>query len=136
MAGGSHLSRATRRGRRSGSNRSSVRKPALSKDFWFSIRQGRRYPLRGMDYPARSEEHTSELQSPDHLVCRLLLEKKKKKKLNLVKTNKTNILTPQPIKKNLIKATHPSIEIIELFTPHRCIQFIIRNLTLTNLTND
>src|SRR5438876_5969758 len=28
---------------------------------------------------ARSEEHTSELQSPVHLVCRLLLEKKKKK---------------------------------------------------------
>src|SRR5258708_21535974 len=32
-------------------------------------------------YPSRSEEHTSELQSPDHLVCRLLLEKK-----NFVKT--------------------------------------------------
>src|SRR5947208_8478366 len=30
----------------------------------------------------RSEEHTSELQSPDHLVCRLLLEKKKKKEYN------------------------------------------------------
>src|SRR5947208_12414029 len=30
----------------------------------------------------RSEEHTSELQSPDHLVCRLLLEKKKKKKIS------------------------------------------------------
>src|SRR2546429_7293172 len=29
--------------------------------------------------PARSEEHTSELQSRLHLVCRLLLEKKKKK---------------------------------------------------------
>ena len=29
---------------------------------------------------SRSEEHTSELQSPDHLVCRLLLEKKKKTK--------------------------------------------------------
>src|SRR5690554_7367970 len=29
----------------------------------------------------RSEEHTSELQSRPHLVCRLLLEKKKKKKL-------------------------------------------------------
>src|SRR5258708_14482953 len=28
-------------------------------------------------YHTRSEEHTSELQSPDHLVCRLLLEKKK-----------------------------------------------------------
>src|SRR5258708_15286243 len=27
---------------------------------------------------SRSEEHTSELQSPDHLVCRLLLEKKNK----------------------------------------------------------
>src|SRR5690348_17615403 len=30
----------------------------------------------------RSEEHTSELQSPVHLVCRLLLEKKKKQKEN------------------------------------------------------
>src|SRR5207244_13245940 len=30
-------------------------------------------------HDARSEEHTSELQSPDHLVCRLLLEKKKNK---------------------------------------------------------
>src|SRR2546426_2632940 len=34
---------------------------------------------RGKD---RSEEHTSELQSPCNLVCRLLLEKKKKKKKN------------------------------------------------------
>src|SRR5207244_12717065 len=32
----------------------------------------------------RSEEHTSELQSPDHLVCRLLLEKKKKKNDNRI----------------------------------------------------
>src|ERR1022692_1976940 len=31
---------------------------------------------------SRSEEHTSELQSPCNLVCRLLLEKKKKKTLN------------------------------------------------------
>src|SRR5438552_14489252 len=30
----------------------------------------------------RSEEHTSELQSPDHLVCRLVLEKKKNKNYN------------------------------------------------------
>src|SRR5258708_19116792 len=29
----------------------------------------------------RSEEHTSELQSPDHLVCRLLLEKKKRTRI-------------------------------------------------------
>src|SRR5258708_24646718 len=38
---------------------------------------------------ARSEEHTSELQSPDHLVCRLLLEKKKKKKDQQAKTKQT-----------------------------------------------
>src|SRR5258708_27199780 len=31
----------------------------------------------GVRLAPRSEEHTSELQSPDHLVCRLLLEKKK-----------------------------------------------------------
>src|SRR5258708_20121207 len=31
----------------------------------------------------RSEEHTSELQSPDHLVCRLLLEKKKNQHTSL-----------------------------------------------------
>src|SRR5947208_10158600 len=32
---------------------------------------------KGVAVSKRSEEHTSELQSPDHLVCRLLLEKKK-----------------------------------------------------------
>src|SRR5690348_18513462 len=37
---------------------------------------------------SRSEEHTSELQSPVHLVCRLLLEKKKKKNKN-TKKNQT-----------------------------------------------
>src|SRR5258708_8308001 len=31
-----------------------------------------------VEHAIRSEEHTSELQSPDHLVCRLLLEKKKR----------------------------------------------------------
>src|SRR5437879_6905955 len=38
----------------------------------------------------RSEEHTSELQSPMYLVCRLLLEKKKKKKKKTL-TNKLTI---------------------------------------------
>src|SRR5258708_14840873 len=33
---------------------------------------------------ARSEEHTSELQSPDHLVCRLLLEKKNKNDIQVI----------------------------------------------------
>src|SRR2546422_2026661 len=36
-------------------------------------------PLTSTPRPSRSEEHTSELQSRLHLVCRLLLEKKKKK---------------------------------------------------------
>src|SRR2546430_4834982 len=37
-------------------------------------------PQRGQElHPPRSEEHTSELQSQSNLVCRLLLEKKKKK---------------------------------------------------------
>src|ERR1039457_5423972 len=38
----------------------------------------------------RSEEHTSELQSPCNLVCRLLLEKKKKTKTKTPHTNDTN----------------------------------------------
>src|SRR5258708_28785740 len=41
-------------------------------------RYGRRTCRAGFRLKSmRSEEHTSELQSPDHLVCRLLLEKKK-----------------------------------------------------------
>src|SRR5258707_11991923 len=55
-----------------------------------AVRKGRReefaavYGVLGDDIPdpleeARSEEHTSELQSRQYLVCRLLLEKKKKK---------------------------------------------------------
>src|SRR5690554_2120336 len=38
------------------------------------------YIKKPFDVDERSEEHTSELQSRPHLVCRLLLEKKKKKK--------------------------------------------------------
>src|SRR5690348_17790679 len=58
---------------------------------WQKGQRGERYILGGHNLPyreifarianvagiARSEEHTSELQSPVHLVCRLLLEKKK-----------------------------------------------------------
>src|SRR5690625_5895528 len=43
-------------------------------------------PLRPRGRPRRSEEHTSELQSRGHLVCRLLLEKKKK-------TNHVRVMT-------------------------------------------
>src|SRR5256885_11901401 len=45
----------------------------------------RRRGERSADEPLRSEEHTSELQSPCNLVCRLLLEKKKKKTLSNTK---------------------------------------------------
>src|SRR5438552_16578507 len=53
-----------------------------SRIFWLRRRLGKissslkrsRYAVGIQD---RSEEHTSELQSPDHLVCRLLVEKKK-----------------------------------------------------------
>src|SRR2546422_7436621 len=51
--------------------------PALSGDHPRARR--RRPPTYGLAV-IRSEEHTSELQSRLHLVCRLLLEKKKKKK--------------------------------------------------------
>src|SRR5207244_10095861 len=46
-------------------------------------------PSRKRTRSLRSEEHTSELQSPDHLVCRLLLEKKKKKIREASITNNT-----------------------------------------------
>src|SRR5687768_18335454 len=39
--------------------------------------------LSDVEQILRSEEHTSELQSRLHLVCRLLLEKKKKKEINI-----------------------------------------------------
>src|SRR5574344_802334 len=42
----------------------------------------------------RSEEHTSELQSPDHLVCRLVLEKKKRKKTPTEVKNKQSETPP------------------------------------------
>src|SRR3989442_6318161 len=41
---------------------------------------------RARRVPTRSEEHTSELQSRPHLVCRLLLEKKKNVMINIFST--------------------------------------------------
>src|SRR5205085_7896609 len=51
----------------------------------------------------RSEEHTSELQSQSNLVCRLLLEKKKKKKIN---SYKNIIKTTKPIYHNNLLINH------------------------------
>src|SRR5215216_7421172 len=62
-----------------------IRRPPRSTLFPYTtlFRSTPRWPegaACGSFWPSwcRSEEHTSELQSPDHLVCRLLLEKKKK----------------------------------------------------------
>src|SRR5258708_14496948 len=60
----------------------------------FGLRSLLRLPLS--PEATRSEEHTSELQSPDHLVCRLLLEKKKK------------TFRPQSLKYSLHLTTHSS----------------------------
>src|SRR2546422_6183215 len=46
--------------------------------------------------PGRSEEHTSELQSRLHLVCRLLLEKKKKSAVNSEKHSSTLVALEKP----------------------------------------
>src|SRR5260221_7037503 len=51
--------------------------PPASAQGRAAFREGRA-AFRGSERPARSEEHTSELQSHSDLVCRLLLEKKKK----------------------------------------------------------
>src|SRR5438552_7200972 len=57
----------------------SHRAPGRAREGWRRGVSRRRQAARGAAASDRSEEHTSELQSPDHLVCRLLLEKKKKK---------------------------------------------------------
>src|SRR5258708_14782612 len=48
--------------------------------------------MRRRGFMFRSEEHTSELQSPDHLVCRLLLEKKKPRSSNV--THRVQAILP------------------------------------------
>src|SRR3712207_8549757 len=51
--------------------------------------EGRGGPPRPSVAPTRSEEHTSELQSRQYLVCRLLLEKKKKNKKSAIQVTIT-----------------------------------------------
>src|SRR5947208_5603084 len=68
---------------------------ASSRTTVISNRRRRDSPLPSLSRMNRSEEHTSELQSPDHLVCRLLLEKKKKKKHIQQKDKKHNIHNTQ-----------------------------------------
>src|SRR5438874_7352674 len=66
------------------------RSVGLAKKIHFSILGSQSRYVCPRLIPRRSEEHTSELQSRRDLVCRLLLEKKKKiASLNLVKTTYT-----------------------------------------------
>src|SRR5215204_6682851 len=66
---------------------------------WWAIRSVPAAGRPSCGCPPRSEEHTSELQSHSDLVCRLLLEKKKKKQLqHKKKKNKIN-KTKKRIKK-------------------------------------
>src|SRR5258708_9293489 len=59
--------------------------PCLRRSREVPCARGRLCDERWRHEPERSEEHTSELQSPDHLVCRLLLEKKKKYNITITK---------------------------------------------------
>src|SRR5438874_3971303 len=94
-----------------------IRRPPRSTLFPYTTLFRSRHRLRGAahllrgkpggGYAGRSEEHTSELQSRRDLVCRLLLEKKKKKNQNSIITHK------QPCKqhtsiyyRSLYKNTH------------------------------
>src|SRR2546422_4302570 len=67
------------RGTRESCGGSSAREPG--QDEGRRDRPGVRVRRHHLDLVHRSEEHTSELQSRLHLVCRLLLEKKKKKEI-------------------------------------------------------
>src|SRR5690625_6466556 len=52
--------------------------PVVGSSIWYHVGSANERPGRtGFAHLFRSEEHTSELQSRGHLVCRLLLEKKK-----------------------------------------------------------
>src|SRR5256885_16402786 len=71
--------RLSRRALRAIPSRPGERRRALAEVFRAARARGRRARARTDPGGDRSEEHTSELQSPCNLVCRLLLEKKKKK---------------------------------------------------------
>src|SRR5438876_2570442 len=71
-----------------------VQRQELDRQLQQEFVQKREELLSGLDKDIRrSEEHTSELQSPVHLVCRLLLEKKKKtqKRKSTLNTMKTHL---------------------------------------------
>src|SRR5437762_4447259 len=67
------------------------------------LRAPRRRRRRPRHPPERSEEHTSELQSPMYLVCRLLLEKKKKNAKRVIHVQLTQLLLCEPDDRSLLR---------------------------------
>src|ERR1022692_2135395 len=73
----------------------------------------------------RSEEHTSELQSPCNLVCRLLLEKKKKKEINVLDPRATMAFRqtwtvdpyPAPRGQGRLRSCHPPLPLLRSAFP-------------------
>src|SRR5262245_64596064 len=66
--------------------------PAAARER-LALQKAQKRPTRSPTSRPRSEEHTSELQSLRHLVCRLLLEKKKKQNKAYQTVNKTRDTT-------------------------------------------
>src|SRR2546421_1215408 len=91
--------------------------------------RGRRTPFRAAAARQRSEEHTSELQSRSDLVCRLLLEKKKKIRIegNLASYEWSVLLSSYnvesgPVKTLLIRCKSPdTIHIPHETTTHQVV---------------
>src|SRR5437762_10529148 len=71
------------------SNNHNIPDSQLIEQWLVRIKRASRQNEQPNALPARSEEHTSELQSPMYLVCRLLLEKKKKTQTKTYHTNIT-----------------------------------------------
>src|SRR5256885_8029211 len=75
---------------------------------WMGGAAGHGAPCRA----ARSEEHTSELQSPCNLVCRLLLEKKKKKPQEVIHS----VHVGQPSLAYIVRLTRPNHQQTSIFS--------------------
>src|SRR5256886_2010210 len=97
----------------------------------------------------RSEEHTSELQSPSNLVCRLLLEKKKtpfnqilkqnakrEMRLRLGKVTLADVLAAQPVTTNLLKFIRASIKMIGVSKLQSFIAYMTQKLTLSDISDE
>src|SRR5437762_4057606 len=66
-------------------------------------------PARRACPAGRSEEHTSELQSPMYLVCRLLLEKKKKKKTTCLIRKTYTLIQSHNVHCTVLHLAHPPL---------------------------